>query len=157
MGDLKATIKSVLELARHFFIIVDALDECPYEERLQFFTILKEFLSWRLCNLHILVTSRQESGIMEALAPLVTLLPICIQTYQVDADISLYVKAQLANDLRLKQWSPQVKEEIETALVKGANGMYERPCCLYPRMLILPSKVSMGLLSIRLSKEVLEG
>ena len=132
MSDLKATIKSALEPARQFFIIVDALDECPYEERLRFFTILREFLSWRLSNLHILVTSRQEPDIVDALVPLVNLPPICIQTVKVDADISLHVKTQLANDPRLKKWSPQIKEEIETALVKGANGMYERPFCLNP-------------------------
>jgi hypothetical protein len=127
---LKAAIRSVLELTGQAFIIIDALDECPSydEERTQLFAVLKEFSTWKLPNLHILVTSRREPDIVEALTPLVTSPPVCIQFEQVDADIRIHVKTQLANDPKLKKWSPQIKEEIETALVKGADGMYGLPC-----------------------------
>jgi ankyrin repeat domain-containing protein 50 len=119
----------MLESTGQTFIIVDALDECPYgEERTQLSVVLKEFSTWALPNLHILVTSRKEPDIYKVLALLVTFPPVCIQTKQVDADIRLHVKTQLANDADLKEWSPQIKGEIETTLVEGADGMYKLPC-----------------------------
>jgi len=124
---LKSAIRSVLELPGENFIIADALDECPYgAERTHLSTVLREFSTWALPNLHILVTSRKELDIDKTLAPLVTSSPICIQAEQVDADILLYVRTQLENDADLKERtrSPQLREEIETTLVKGANGMY---------------------------------
>jgi ankyrin repeat domain-containing protein 50 len=149
----------VLELPGENFIIADALDECSYgAERTQLSTVLKEFSTWALPNLHILVTSRKEPDIEKALAPLVTSSPVCIQTKQVDADILLYVKSQLENDANLRERTriPQLKEEIETTLVKGANGMYGLLHQFQVRLLIFLPKVPMGLLSIRIPKDVLE-
>ncbi|KAI9761972.1 MAG: hypothetical protein M1840_001501, partial [Geoglossum simile] len=129
---LKSAARAVLELPGQNFIIIDALDECPYgEERTQLSTVLREFSTWALPNLHILVTSRKELDIDKTLAPLVTSSPLCIQTEQVDADILLYVQTQLESDAILKERTkvPQLKEEIETTLVKGANGMFRWAFC----------------------------
>jgi len=95
----------VLELAEQTLIIIDALDECPSynKERTQLFAVLKVFSTWILPNLHILVTSRREPDIVEALTPLVTSPPVCIQSEQVDANIRLHVKNQLANNPKLKK------------------------------------------------------
>jgi hypothetical protein len=128
-GCVKEALRSVLERAGQTFFIIDALDECrSYDgERMQLFTVLKDLSVWALPNLHILITSRREQDIVEALAPLVTLPPIGIQSKQVDADIGLHVRTQLENDPKLKKWSSEIKEEIEKALVEGADGMYESP------------------------------
>jgi hypothetical protein len=119
------TLRSILDSTEQAFIIIDALDECPYgEERTQLLMVLKEFSTWALPNLHIIVTSRKEPDIYKILGLLVTSPPVCIQTEQVDADIRLHVKTQLANDVDLNEWPLKIKEEIETALVEGSNGMY---------------------------------
>ena len=122
----------MLELSGQTFIIADALDECPSNstERAELCALLTEFSRWALPNLHILVTSRKEPDINEALSTLVTFPPICIQSKQVAADIRLHVRTELANDPKLKKWSLQIKEEIENTLVEGADGMYEPSCFL---------------------------
>jgi ankyrin repeat domain-containing protein 50 len=131
-ADLKRVLQSVLKLSGQTFIIADALDECPSNgtERMELCALLTEFSRWALPNLHILVTSRKEPDINEALSALVTFPPICIQSKQVDADIRLHVRNELANDPKLKKWSLQIKKEIENTLVEGADGMYELSCLL---------------------------
>jgi hypothetical protein len=131
-ADLRKALQSVLKLPGQTFIIADALDECPSNgtERVELCELLTEFSRWALPNLHILVTSRREPDINEALSTLVTFPPIYIQSEQVDADIRLHVRTKLANDPRLKKWSLQIKKEIEDTLVEGADGMYEPFCVL---------------------------
>ncbi|KAH0563190.1 hypothetical protein GP486_002236 [Trichoglossum hirsutum] len=130
-ADLKRTLQSVLKLSGQTFIIADALDECPSNgtERVELCALLTEFSRWALPNLHILVTSRNEPDINEALSALVTFPAICIQSKQVDADIRLYVKTELENDPKLKKWSIQIKKEIENTLVEGADGMFRWVFC----------------------------
>lgn len=72
---------------------------------------------------HALVTSRPESDISAGLGPLANFKSIPIQGSQVDSDIGLYIKAQLAEDTKLKMWPEAVKAEIEETLKTGANGM----------------------------------
>jgi hypothetical protein len=113
---LKTTLRSTLEVFGDIFLIIDALDECPnYDnERQELCTLLTEFSTWGLSNLHVLVTSRKERDIEEALAEIPTIVAIPIQNDLVDTDVRLH---------ELRKWSQNLKEEIETVLVTGANGM----------------------------------
>lgn len=43
----------------------------------------------------------------------------------IDKDILTYVRYQLQYEGRLSRWSEKTQEEIETALVNGANGMFK--------------------------------
>jgi hypothetical protein len=159
---LKEALRSMLAAFGQSYVIVDALDECPSGdgERTTLTALLTEFSKWSLPNLHILVTSRKEPDIDEALAPLLTNPPICIQSKQVDADIKVHVRTQLAIDLNLKKWSPQIKEDIETSLVNGANGMWESPRHICSACRALTShaafQVSMGVLPIGEPQAMLE-
>jgi len=92
---------------------------------MELLAILAECSTRALPNLHILVTSRREPDITEKSSPLATILPISIQGEGVENDIRFHVRMELAMDLSLKKWRPQIKVEIGGALVKGANGMYE--------------------------------
>jgi hypothetical protein len=122
-GLLKA-IKSLLEY-KQSFIIIDALDECPNsgDERGDLCDILEELHSWAQPNLHLLVTSRKEVDLCDALESLVTLGPISIQGGVVKSDIRKYVRSQLESDSKLKKWSDEIQTEIEETLVEGAQGM----------------------------------
>jgi len=122
---LKATLRSALELQGEVFLLVDALDECPSDGgvRQELCATLVDFSSWGLSNLHILATSRREPDIEESLSKISDMTAISIQNNVVDTDVELHVKSQLANDMKLKKWPSHIKEEIEVALVKGANGM----------------------------------
>jgi hypothetical protein len=76
--------------------------------------------------LHLLVTSRKERDIENSLESFVGRQnTICLQNELVDKDIQRYVRQRLSNDERLKKWQkdPAIGKEIETALMKGAQGM----------------------------------
>ena len=104
------------------FIILDALDECTEREELM--KLIDSIIGWKIEKLHLLATSRRETGITEILEPLTTAL-ISIQNENVDADIQIHVRERLQNDLKLKKWPAKVHMEIEATLIDGAHGMYE--------------------------------
>jgi hypothetical protein len=129
MSDLKAVLKlfAVAEELHDFFIVADALDECPKngerELRNELLGLIIEMNSWSPSNIHLLVTSRQELDIKEILTPLLTTSAISIQGSEVEADIKKHIENQLATDPKLKGWSSDLKTHIERTLVKGASGM----------------------------------
>ncbi|KAI9868362.1 MAG: hypothetical protein M1813_005805 [Trichoglossum hirsutum] len=79
-------------------------------------------------KMHILVTSRKEKDIEEALTPSLTD-QICIEGAQVNSDIQLYIHEQLHNDSKLKKWPEKMREETEETLTGGANGMFRWVVC----------------------------
>jgi len=100
------------------------LDEST--EREELLKLIQEIVGWKLEKLHILVTSRRESDIEEALEPLVTD-QVCIQSTLVNADIHTHIREQLQKDSKLKKWPTHVQTEIEEVLMEGASGMYVIP------------------------------
>ena len=109
-----------MESFSHVYLLIDALDECTDREDL--LQVITELDSWKLDKLHILVTSRRENDIEEALQPLV-MCQICIQSALVDADIRVHILERLSNDPKLKKWPVNIREEIKDTLTKGAEGM----------------------------------
>ena len=109
------------------YVIIDAMDECTDRETM--LNMITQILSWKT-NVRILATSRKEEDIHEALQSLTTH-QICIESSLVDADIRTFISQKLRNDPKFKKWPPEIHSEIETTLVKGANGMYHGslPCC----------------------------
>jgi hypothetical protein len=101
--------------------MIDALDECPKEERQVFFeTFVKGPLPG---NLNVLITSRKEPDIEAALGPSFSRM-ICIQNSVIDADVRVHVGKAIARDARLLKWKPAIRDEILAAIVDGAHGMY---------------------------------
>jgi len=49
---------------------------------------------------------------------------ISIKASDVDGDILSYIRHHLQHDTKLSKWSQDTRKEIETALLKGANGMF---------------------------------
>ena len=114
----------IIEALGHVFIVVDALDECPQNgDREQLLAMISDMTSRSLDNLHVLVTSRREPDIEEALLSLLTVPAISLQGPQVDLDIKLHISSQLSADPRLKKWSKETKAKIENALTVKADGM----------------------------------
>jgi hypothetical protein len=114
-----------LLIGSHIYIIIDALDECPNvkEERAELCNILKELNSWGNERLHVLVTSRKEADLAEALLPIVTQKPISIQGSVVDMDIRKFVRSQLQTNSKLSKWPTEIQAEIEQTLVRKSSGM----------------------------------
>jgi hypothetical protein len=50
-------------------------------------------------------------------------LSIPIQGPEVESDIKLHIIRELATDPKLKKWLSNIKFEIESNLLAGANGM----------------------------------
>jgi hypothetical protein len=110
------------------YIVLDALDECT--DRAELITILERMAGWKLDESHLLATSRKERDIEISLESIVnTQNTICLQSKLVDRDIFTYVRQRLSDDKSLSKWQkdPDVRYEIETALMKGAHGMYVDP------------------------------
>ena len=118
-------LQSVLEMRGHSFILINALDECPTanNERQVLLGLLKTIHGFGLSNVHVLATSRKEHDIEKALASIVSVPPIGIQTSDVDADVRTYVRKHLMTDPMLKNWPRSIQNEIEEKLVKGSFGM----------------------------------
>jgi hypothetical protein len=110
------------------YIILDALDECT--NRAELMDILESMARWRLEGLHILITSRKERDIESSLEDFVDKRnTICLQSKLVDKDIYTYIHQRLSDDKNLSKWQKHddIRQEIETTLMKGAQGMYISP------------------------------
>lgn len=126
---LLQALRETLELLPAPFVVLDALDECSNWDGL--FDILYEMQSWGRDTLRVLLTSRKEVDIEEALEDVVA--PddgICLESRLVDRDIRTYVQERLAKDKSFKRWQrdSEIKKEIEGTLGRKANGMYGLPC-----------------------------
>lgn len=124
---LKAMLKAVLSMPGIFYLILDAVDECPrgYEQgnRQVVCELLQEVSSWAYKSLHIFMTSRKEADIKEIIDKIPRLSIFPIRNENVNSDTRRYVKKQLENDKKLRKWSPEIKTEIAMALEDSANGM----------------------------------
>ncbi|EUC31762.1 hypothetical protein COCCADRAFT_38175 [Bipolaris zeicola 26-R-13] len=112
------------------YIIFDALDECS--GRTELMDILKTMSAWQLENTHMLLTSRKERDIQSSLEIFIyEQSHICLQSERVDKDIQKYVQQRLSNDKDFNRWEkdPTVRQDIETTLVKGAQGMFRWAVC----------------------------
>ena len=125
---LLQALRDTLELLPAPFVVLDALDECSSWDAL--FDIVMEMRSWRKCTLRVLLTSRKEIMIEEALEDIVpSNNRTCLESHLVDKDIVTYVQERLAKDKSFKRWQrdPETQGEIEKALGRKAHGMYSLP------------------------------
>ena len=99
-------------------LVFDALDECVDEE-----TFL-DFISL-IPGVRILITSRRRFD-PEFETKLVKSQAVNVQQVLVEGDIKIFIRSRLQQNTRLSKWcrDPKIKEEIESTLLIGANGMY---------------------------------
>ena len=121
--ELRRTLRPVLQHFDRAFIIVDALDECTDREEL--LASIDEIINWRLPTLQILVTSRSEQDFLRELvihAPCEFLL----QEAFVSEDIYKFIQEKLDQNPKFRRWPEDVRAEIKSNLMKGADGMYDQ-------------------------------
>ncbi len=128
MEQLLFTLESLMKTEGDFFVIIDALDECPADnfersERSEECKALKSMKDWNLSNLHCLVTSRMETGLMYSLTPLLSAASISIEGDVVKADIERVVQIALVTDRKLRRLPLEVQEDIKKTLIQKASGM----------------------------------
>lgn len=105
------------------YVIFDALDECTDRDTL--LPLVRELAVSPQYTACMLATSRRELDIEQYLKPVVHI-EMDVQSAQVDNDISVYVRDQLATDIKLQKWPAAVKKDIVEELMKKADGMYVR-------------------------------
>ncbi|KAI1209023.1 uncharacterized protein F4807DRAFT_428541 [Annulohypoxylon truncatum] len=130
---LQQTLQRMIEEADELWIVIDALDE-----RVRQRGEIEKVLPWiktlqnSLTNVHLLVTSREELDIQSAIAdwdhPKILL---NIDRALVRNDICQYIRARLTDGELGMRWKtqPQVRNEIEKALVEKADGMFRWVAC----------------------------
>lgn len=124
-GKQEATVtqltETLLSIANHkrMFIIIDALDESS--DRKDILEIIQR-IHQSTSEINLLMTSRKEYDIQIALEHSVDYV-FAIQDERVDADVDIYVRQCLRDDPDLSKWDDELKLEIASTLISGANGM----------------------------------
>lgn len=113
-------LSTVLRNFRRVYLMLDALDETL--ERQNLLRLLNQLAEESFEKLGLLVSSRKEIDIETSLAPISTCMSL--SNPYVDEDIRIYIKNQLRDHHKLRTWPKSLLDEISTALVKGAQGMY---------------------------------
>ena len=133
--ELISTFLAITQQFDRLFFVLDALDECAQECKLDLCRFLCDIMEGSVTSkpthginrgmVKILVMSRMDADIEQTFPP--KAFPIEIQAAKVDKDIAIYVKAQVGqlsqeNHLTLKK--PALKSRILNGLTMKAGGMY---------------------------------
>ena len=117
-----------VEVQEPTYIIMDALDECPFtstvpsprEEVLEF---VKELVGLHLPNVHLCVASRLEHDIQAFLKDLT---PRAVSLHDESGqqeDIANYVASFIHSDRRMRKWRDEDKDLVIEILSDKADGM----------------------------------
>ncbi|KAK2048630.1 hypothetical protein LZ31DRAFT_29063 [Colletotrichum somersetense] len=121
----QALLECLHQLLHHFqniYIVIDALDESPREKhRDAMLQALDEIRSWSEPGLHLLVTSRDEVDIRDALEAMPEEV-IVMKNDGIDKDIASFVSQHLRDSRRLRKWHEH-HGRIEQVLIEKANGV----------------------------------
>jgi hypothetical protein len=120
VDDLSSVYLSLLCEPGETYLVIDALDEYTPKERESFYKTVIGRCSPRGLSFNLLITSRKERDIEEALKDVVQH-TICIQRAAVDADVRLYIRKAIADHPRLND---AMRREVEDKIVAGTQGMY---------------------------------
>jgi Ankyrin repeats (3 copies)/NACHT domain len=133
--DLKAAFLSVLAESEETYIVIDALDECPsLEDRESVIKFFMDFPQDERSSTHILITSRQEKDIEDAISETsgkngIDLRRVPIKNSRVNADIRKHVQTRMTADSKFKTWSDKLKEEVIEQLTEKAEGVFRYAEC----------------------------
>ncbi|KAH9055852.1 ankyrin repeat-containing domain protein [Lactarius deliciosus] len=116
------------------YLILDALDECPYESGLpspreKLLELLDELVKLRQPILRLCVTSRPEFDICIALEPLATQQVSLHKERGQLQDINNYVTDVVRSDRRMRRWRDEEKDMVIEKLTEKADGMFRWVYC----------------------------
>ncbi|KAH9177993.1 hypothetical protein EDB89DRAFT_1844096, partial [Lactarius sanguifluus] len=116
------------------YLILDALDECPYGSGLpslreKLLDLVDELVKLRLPTLRLCVTSRPEFDIRTALKPLATQQVSLHDENGQTQDIKKYITDVVRSDRRMKRWRDEEKDMVIEKLAEKADGMFRWVYC----------------------------
>jgi hypothetical protein len=123
--DLEKLLHSVAAPTDKIIFAVDGLDECPQEDITIVLGILSRLVSSSPSTIKIFLSSRQ--GMLEDIDKLFkTYEQVKMQCEDARTDIRTYVEGIVREKIEnqdLAVGDPQLVQEIQNALIEGANGM----------------------------------
>ena len=120
VSELIDALVTVINLHEDYFVLIDALDEC--RERPLLLEIISTLIHRTTSQCRVLCTSRWELEI-QALMDSLPVNVVAIRPHQVDSDVSLFVRAVLQDDERLRCHRQGIKDLILEKLLEGSQGM----------------------------------
>ena len=129
LDELRTVFLAIIQQFGRIFFMLDALDECPLEQRkelCEFILSIVDTTGTSQGIVKLFVTSRKESDIERAFQQQ-SIPTIEVEAAKVDNDIKAYVEAQI--ELRLQNGSlrlrdTSLKDRILNVLTSKAGGMY---------------------------------
>ncbi|KAL9114847.1 MAG: hypothetical protein Q9227_001090 [Pyrenula ochraceoflavens] len=122
--DLSDYLRQLVGKFGNVYLILDALDESPRGiTRNTTLDVIETIRQWALPQLHLLVTSRDEVDIRDALLPDATE-DITMNNEGIDEDIKAFLKDQFQSNRRLRKNWLHHQEKIQQALTEGAHGIF---------------------------------
>lgn len=119
---LIAYLQRLIQKFDQVYILLDALDESPrYSQRDRVLTVIQTMRNWLFPGLHLLVTSRDELDIREALSPMSND-EIAMRNAEINQDISNFISRQLNTDPKLQKWRTY-HDRIQKVLAERAQGV----------------------------------
>ena len=127
---LKKCLTDMLSLPEQgpFYIIIDALDECPNlsgtpSAREEVLGLIEEIVDLKLPNVHLCVASRPEMDIRVVLDPLTSLKISLHDENGQKEDIIEYIKSVVRSDQNMRRWKEEDRQLVVDTLSDGADGM----------------------------------
>ncbi|RBQ98250.1 hypothetical protein FVER53590_13571 [Fusarium verticillioides] len=118
--ELLDTLEQILQVFSRVYIVIDAVDESdPREELLEVIQTL--VTDQRLCNVQILVTSREYIDIERVMENISVSVPMANEL--VEQDIRLHVQSILRSNRKFRCWPNDLLVEAENAISTKAKGM----------------------------------
>ena len=119
-------LQQLIRMFDHVYILLDALDESPRDKhRDSVLKVLVAIRKWEEPGLHILVTSRKEPDIRDAIRDKLGAIDgdvLSMENSSVDQDITNYVARHLQENKKLKKWKDH-HEHIEAEFANHAKGV----------------------------------
>ena len=121
-NDLQKALQLIVKELFPFlaYIVIDALDECTEQEKT--LKWIKEIVALKAENLHLIVTSRPLSNIATVFDNLDWQYMDIAEFSNVD--IAAYIDQHVGLDSKLEKWGGETQRNIQSVLIKGAQGMY---------------------------------
>lgn len=136
-SELDEALRSAVSDFTDTYVVIDGLDECPASgnnvsgkaERRILLELLQRMQAWRLANLHLLVTSRQEQDIDDAFKGIIhdpqdEIIDLGTTAYSssVRSDISMFMDKELNKEIFV-DLPDNLKTLIRECLIDKAKGV----------------------------------
>ncbi|KZP20231.1 hypothetical protein FIBSPDRAFT_932467 [Athelia psychrophila] len=118
---LEATLFRIMDSFNDIYIAIDSLDECS--ERTEVVQWIQSIASKASGKLHMVMSSRPESEIMQGLREPSQLKDISISGHKMESDIRSFLNTRLSQRDAAK-WTNTQKDMIKETLTDGADGMF---------------------------------